>query len=279
MVKNFASGGSTGGNTGSGGDGDVKHTTKSLANLAKLNQLVSSLNSNPLDDLLAPDEDETLPKTGEKYLVIDHLTTFGGGLLVEPPDEILTTADGHKITVKAQKKKPDPDTLQPHQWIAAQGHILKKLHAKHPDELLDYFEYMTQVGDYLRDCTAVSVFWFDHLHKLDKFDTGKKRNDINQHQKDIHLKLRASRINATCNQLSTSALQQRKSVGGGLSGGGRSPSDSICWGFNSRAGCKFKNCTYSHTCLEPGCSIRHPSFQHGSGAPRFQKDTNSDDKS
>lgn len=241
----------------------VKATTKTLANLDKLQNIVSSINNNPLEGLLASDSAD-LGKGEKPILTIDFLTNFAGNTIVETPDEVLTTADGRQITVRAPKKRPQPETLLPHQWIAANARILKLLNAKNQSAVPDYCDYMIKIGDYLKDYTASSVFYLDHQHHLLVANSDRKWSDIDPHYKDIHLKLRAP---------PSQSARPPPGRGRGNPPGSQRPGtqQELCFAYNSRAGCDFKGCRYLHVCTQPGCTSSQPSYTHGHAGPRFNK--------
>lgn len=242
-----------------------KETTRSLAQLDKLNQLISGINSNPLDDLLADENPKTDKGEKKALLIVDFLTSFSGAQLVDPPEEVLTTSDGRQISVKAPKKKPSADTLLPHQWIAANGRITKLIQSTRPaSEAADYCDFTSMIGDYLKDYTCSSVFWLDHQHRLAVAEQGRRWCDIDSHLKQIHLKLRS----ASSTSASGTSLQLKKR--------GRSFPDNVCWNYNSRSGCTYKECKYPHLCGEPGCLAKHPSYKHNV-APRLQNTTSATD--
>lgn len=259
-----------------------KATTRTLAQLDRVNKLIAGINGNPLDDLLADDHPgaASLLSSGERkaILITDYMTAFSGSQPAEPPEEILTTSDGRQITVRLPKKKPSADTLQPHQWIAANGRIIKLLLASKPKAVVvDYCDYMTKIGDLLRDYTTSSVFWLDYQHRLAIAESDTKWSDIAPHLKDIHLKVRQANLPSRAQQSTQSQNFNRRQGGyrDNRQNANTNPGDIICGSYNSRAGCTFKNCRYNHICNEPGCTAKHPAYQH-TLPPRLQGNSAND---
>ncbi|XP_056010407.1 uncharacterized protein LOC130051787 [Ostrea edulis] len=176
-------------------------------------------------------------------------------------ERVLSNNEDGQLIFKSGPTKPKLENLHISQWSVANLAILQKLLGENllaQSQILDYLSYTTRIYQLLSSHDTRSVFFYDReyrkLQNLHKFRWG---TDI-PHIQTVYLKPRLPQTQSS--QKPSTKFQPFASQGHRAS---HTPQGiEICRKFNSRKGCMVRQCRFSHTCSSPGCSERHPAYEH-----------------
>ena len=158
--------------------------------------------------------------------------------------------------------KPKLSSLMIPQWSVANLAILRRLQDKgclDTTSTLDYLSYTTQIYQLLQRYNQVSVYLYDREYRRLQTQMGFHWNTEVSHLQVVWLKEQGPWTNSSGMGATTGKTTKAK---------GSTTADglTICKMFNSKAGCTFADCKFSHVCSWPGCEAKHSAAAHDSSA-------------
>jgi hypothetical protein len=156
-------------------------TTSSLARYIELSKLLDRYNADEsageqlrvqdrVNSSLGAHADQGLQgeqKVKKAYQIPDYITSCEG-LGAEEEDFELLATKGRSFKLQGQKKKQEVKDVSIAQWLSANLVILELLlPTLSAQEVLDYYSYTRQIGDFLEIYTSATVFMLDSDHRKD----------------------------------------------------------------------------------------------------------------
>ena len=168
------------------------------------------------------------------------------------------------LVIKSGPRKPKLESITLSQWSVANLAILYKLVNEGKlvgPQLMDYLSYTTKVYQLVQRYSLASILLFDREYRKLQGNMNFRWGTDVQHLHTLFLQPRASTgpQGASSNSLKKNSNPSQFSTRQKFDRRG----DLICRNFNSDKGCSYEQCKYSHKCIVPGCSQRHPANAHG----------------
>jgi hypothetical protein len=242
-------------------------TTQSLSRDRELSRLLDQYNADESSGDLLRVQDRVNSCVGDQgasgeqklkkvYQIPDYITSCDG-LAQEDEDFELLATKGRSFKLQGQRKRPEPKDVTIPQWLSANLVILELLlPTLTSNEVLGYYTYTRQIGDFLQIYTSASVFMLDADHRKDVARGNRRWDEISSHYVHYYLsnaRLRGSGGNAGSNTSDS-----------GSSGGKKEKSrfNHPCARFNTREGCSNESCKFKPICSVSGCRGNHPAYEH-----------------
>lgn len=180
-------------------------------------------------------------------------------------EELVIGGQGEQqVVVKSGPKKPKLENLSLSQWSIANMAILYKLSNEGKltgPALMDYLSYTTKFYQLVQKCNLTSVLLYDREYRQLQASMGFRWGTDVQHLHILHLQPRDKQF-----KQGVPSQAPKKGGGNGQTQQFRQKSENrdpgICRNFNSDKGCTFPRCRYTHQCILPGCTQKHPGTTH-----------------
>jgi hypothetical protein len=244
-------------------------STASLARDVELSKLLDQYNANESAGELLRVQDRVNssvgsqsaqgePKVKKAYQIPDFITSCDG-LGTEEEDFELLATKGRSFKLQGQKKKPEVKDVSIAQWLSANLVILELLlPTLSQREVLDYYSYTRQIGDFLQIYTLGTVFQLDSDHHKDVARGERRWNEISSHY--VHFYLSQSRLRGSGGNAGSSSGTSSDRPPNGKKN--KSRFNHPCARFNTREGCSNENCKFKPICSYQGCRGNHPLYEH-----------------
>ena len=154
---------------------------------------------------------------------------------------------------EGKSKKPSVQDYTPDLWAAASFRIIQHMFkiGTALEVIKSYISYSEMIADYLGLYKHHGVFLmdFEHRHRVAK--EGRAWSDISRHDENRYLEHVKKSEPAVRSKKVKPRFQKRYF--------NRSDSEgrSYCTNYNSKQGCLYASCRYSHACSNAGCGAKH----------------------
>lgn len=195
---------------------------------------------------------EQITSPTERPLLIGDFITSSYRYSVRDEEESIALNESSKIVVR-KSKKPLIEDYDIELWSGANFRIILHLirsKVSYP-LLVQYLEYSSIIAEYFCIYEHPGIFDLDYEHRYRVAREGRAWNDICVIDEKKFLVFDHNRAKAP--------RKSKKSRRKGFKNQLDSDDNVICQNFNSRSGCDFDPCRYSHVCLQ--CRAKHPKFE------------------
>ena len=202
------------------------------------------------------DEQKT---AGKALLIPDFVSRISASADDNNEQEVIRSGSS-QLVLRSARARLVPEHVTLAQWISANSRIMAKLittgQLSSQQQILDYLQYVADVGDYAQTCEQSSVMIYDHEYRKKQAAFNRKWGDDDIHLCTFFLNKKARsdrRYQGRSNhQMSRSSNKPPRLVdNSGLE---------ICRNFNGY-GCSRQPCYFSHVCSI--CKDKsHPRSRH-----------------
>lgn len=202
--------------------------------------------------------------TTGKPLLIPDFVTYSRGSYEDEEQEVMN-GQPWSIYVKNSKStvKPRPEDVTMAQWIGANSRIQLELIQRgdlaSPAARAAYLRYTSQIGDFAQTSTWPSLMLLDHEFRKRQAKEGFAWDDMENLWKLVYFYLEKRPVKSTFQGHQGHRKQGQSAVGPRLRDNN---GIQICRQYNTQEGCTYRQCRYSHCCMQSGCLGKHPKYLH-----------------